>query len=1060
MTNISKYHSVKVISAVMGFIVLSELAVAQDMGRNDSVSVRTEKADMPYKVKGRIIDAVTKKGFAGARVTTPNLNVSAMTDENGNYEIGVPDLSVALYVEAPGYSRQVVPVKGRNEVNVSLFTVSGHAYYDDGMSVSDGEAVVDGFTSGTLSMTDDMTSLLNGQLRAISHSGDPGSSSSFFIRGYNSVNLSAQPLFVVDGVIWQMQDQVASAVDNYYNNPLTLLDPSDIEKVTILKNGSAVWGAKGANGVVLIDTKRAREMATQIEANISMGFQTPFGSMPLMGAAAYRRYATDIMSGMDRDEVEGFQFTNDDPTRSFYRAVHNDTKWTDEINKTSFIQNYGISVAGGDDIALYRFSLGYAKNDGNIDGTSFNRLNVRFNSDIKLTEDFKIQTDISYAQTGRRTVFEGLDGMRSPYFLSLVKSPLYAPWQYNDNGTFSGRLTDVDELNIGNPLALTGEDVPELDKYRFNLNLRPSYQITDRLEAAALFGISYDKENENLFIPDYGVSNEPLYTERGEIYETALNEVRNFMARQTSMSVDGYLAWQILKDWRHDLNARVGGRFYNTYYRYTMGQGYNTGSDYMTALSNTNSDLRTLTGYEYTDRNAAWYFNADYAYRHRYFFNVGMSLETSSRFGREAGGLDLCGVSWGYFPSVSGAWLVSSEKFMRNVDFINNLKLRVAYTMTGNGHLPVYANRTYFTSSLVANDAVGVVLSNIGNEKLRWETTGRANVGFDFSILANRLNMNIDYFYSKTKDLVTLRSLNEEAGLQYYYDNNGEMENRGFEIAANARIVDTKDFKFNAGVTVGHYKNKITSLPNGSFTTEVAGGTVLTTEGQPAGVFYGYQTDGVYVTAQEAADAGLAILSSSGQRIPFSAGDMRFVDHSKDGIIGEDDRVVIGDPNPDIYGNFNLNFRWRDLELGALFTYSLGNDAYNALRANLESGNSLSNQSIAMENRWMADGQVTDIPRATYDDPMGNARFSDRWIEDASYLKFKRLMLSYRVPVRSTSFLQGVSVWAAVNNLCTLTKYLGTDPEFSYNQSVLYQGVDAGLTPQSRSFQIGVKLNL
>lgn len=677
MTNISKYHSVKVISAVMGFIVLSELAVAQDMGKNDSVSVRTEKTDMPYKVKGRIIDAVTKKGFAGARVTTPNLNVSAMTDENGNYEIGLPDLSVALYVEAPGYSRQVVPVKGRNEVNVSLFTVSGHAYYDDGMSVSDGEAVVDGFTSGTLSMTDDMTSLLNGQVRAISHSGDPGSSSSFFIRGYNSVNLSAQPLFVVDGVIWQMQDQVASAVDNYYNNPLTLLDPSDIEKVTILKNGSAVWGAKGANGVVLIDTKRAREMATQIEANISMGFQTPFGSLPLMGAAAYRRYATDIMSGMDRNEVEGFQFTNDDPTRSFYRAVHNDTKWTDEINKTSFIQNYGISVAGGDDIALYRFSLGYAKNDGNIDGTSFNRLNVRFNSDIKLTEDFKIQTDISYAQTGRRTVFEGLDGMRSPYFLSLVKSPLYAPWQYNDNGTFSGRLTDVDELNVGNPLALTGEDIPELDKYRFNLNLRPSYQITDRLEVAALFGISYDKENENLFIPDYGVSNEPLYTDRGEIYETALNEVRNFMARQTSMSVDGYLAWQILKDWRHDLNARIGGRFYNTYYRYTMGQGYNTGSDYMTALSNTNSDLRTLTGYEYTDRNAAWYFNADYAYRHRYFFNVGMSLETSSRFGREAGELDLCGVSWGYFPSVSGAWLVSSEKFMRNVDFINFLKYKV-----------------------------------------------------------------------------------------------------------------------------------------------------------------------------------------------------------------------------------------------------------------------------------------------------------------------------------------------------------------------------------------------
>ena len=971
---------------------------------------------------------MTKKGFAGARVTTPNLNVSAMTDENGNYEIGLPDLSVALYVEAPGYSRQVVPVKGRNEVNVSLFTVSGHAYYDDGMSVSDGEAVVDGFTSGTLSMTDDMTSLLNGQVRAISHSGDPGSSSSFFIRGYNSVNLSAQPLFVVDGVIWQMQDQVASAVDNYYNNPLTLLDPSDIEKVTILKNGSAVWGAKGANGVVLIDTKRAREMATQIEANISMGFQTPFGSLPLMGAAAYRRYATDIMSGMDRNEVEGFQFTNDDPTRSFYRAVHNDTKWTDEINKTSFIQNYGISVAGGDDIALYRFSLGYAKNDGNIDGTSFNRLNVRFNSDIKLTEDFKIQTDISYAQTGRRTVFEGLDGMRSPYFLSLVKSPLYAPWQYNDNGTFSGRLTDVDELNVGNPLALTGEDIPELDKYRFNLNLRPSYQITDRLEVAALFGISYDKENENLFIPDYGVSNEPLYTDRGEIYETALNEVRNFMARQTSMSVDGYLAWQILKDWRHDLNARIGGRFYNTYYRYTMGQGYNTGSDYMTALSNTNSDLRTLTGYEYTDRNAA-------------------------------GGLDLCGVSWGYFPSVSGAWLVSSEKFMRYVDFINNLKVRVAYTMSGNDNLPLFANRSYFTSTSFVKDATGLVLANIGNEKLKWETTARTNIGLDFSMFSNRLAVNADVFFSRTKDLVTRRPLNDEAGLEYFWDNDGEMKNNGLEVAVKVRALDRRDFKLNIGATVGHYKNEVTSLENGSFITEVCDGQVLTEVGRPVGVFYGYLTDGVYSTSQEATEAGLAILSSSGQRVPFQAGDMRFVDVKKDGIINEEDRVIIGDPNPDIYGNFDLTFQWKNLELGALFTYSLGNDAYNALRASLESGKSLYNQSSSMENRWMGNGQQTDIPRATYDDPMGNSRFSDRWIEDASYLKFKRLMLTYHVPMRQ-NFIQSLSVWAAVNNVCTLTKYLGVDPEFSYSTSVLEQGIDGGLTPQSRSFQLGVNINL
>ncbi len=1063
MNHIFNFHSFKTAGVAVGLVFCAGAVSAQDeVQASDSVKVeRTLKVSMPYRVKGRVVDAVTGKGFAGARIQTPNVNVSAMSDENGDFEIGLPDLNVSLYVEAPGFSRQVVSVRGRNEIRVALYETAGHSYYDDKMSVSAGEAVVDGFTSGTLSMTDDMTSLLNGQLRAISRSGEPGASSSYFVRGYNSLNLSAQPLFVVDGVIWQSQEDSHSIVDNYYNNPLTLLDPSDVEKVTVLKNGSAIWGAKGANGVVLIQTKRAGEIATKIDANISMGFQTPFATMPVMGAAAYRRYASDVMSGMDRREVEKFQFINDDPTRAFYSAVHNNTDWMDEITKTSFIQNYGISVSGGDDVALYRFSLGYAQNNGNIEGTSFNRLNTRFNSDIKLTDEFKIMFDIVYAQTGHKVAFDGIDRMRSPYYLALTKSPLYAPYQFNSSGSMSGRLADVDELNIGNPLALTGSDnLPDMDKYRFTLNLRPSYQITKRLEVAALFGFSYDKENENLFIPDEGITDEPLYNDMGEIYATALNEVRNLMARQTSLSVDGHVKWDILKDYRHDLSASLGGRFYNTYYRYTYGQGFNTGSDYMTSLSNTNADLRNLQGFEYTDRNAAWYLDADYNFKHKYFLNVGMSLESSSRFGKQAGGVGMCGVSWGYFPSVSAAWLISSEKFMRNQDWVDNMKLRVAYTMSGNDNLPVFANRTYFGSAYVVNDATGLVLSNIGNERLKWETTGRLNAGLDFSILSNRLSVNADFFYSRTKDLVTMRSLNEEAGLKYYWDNGGTLINKGLEIAAKARILDMRDYKLNIGFTIGHYKNKITSLPNGDILTDVCGGQVLTTAHMPVGVFYGYRTDGVYATAQEASDAGLALRSASGRLRPFSAGDMRFVDVVEDGVIDEKDRVVIGDPNPDIYGNFDLSFRWKDLELGALFTYSLGNDAYNALRADLESGSTLQNQSAAMENRWMADGQHTDIPRAVYGDPMGNARFSDRWIEDASYLKFKRLMLTYHVPMRSTSFLQGVSVWAAVNNLCTLTKYLGTDPEFSYGRSVLYQGVDGGLTPQSRSFQIGVNLSL
>lgn len=1056
---------IKVAGICTGLCLMTvEAAHAQEVATADTLA-RKERAAavaMPYKVRGKVVDSATGKGFAGAQLTTPGVKVSAMTDEEGNFEIGLPSTKVLLIVTAPGYARQVVAVRGREVLNISLYESKGqHGLYDDDLSLSAGETVVDGFSETHLTAVDDMVSLLNGQMRTVTASGEPGGSATFFIRGLNSINMSAQPLFIVDGVEWQMQYDASSAIDGYYNNPLTLLPPGDIEKVQILKNGSAIWGTKGANGVVLIETKRARGMETKIDANISMGFATPFKSMPVMDAGAYRRYATDIMRGMEPDEVERFRFTNDNPNTSYYRANHNNTDWLNEINKTAFMQNYGVAVSGGDNVALYRFSLGFGQNNGNVDGTSFNRLNIRFNTDIKFTEEFKIRMDIAYAQTMRNVGYTGLDETRSPYYLSLIKSPLYAPYNFNWDGSVSERESDVDELNVGNPIVLTGENLANVDKYRFNLNLRPTYQITDRLLLSALFGFSWDKANENLFLPDNGMADAPLYTEKGEIYGTALNEVRDFMGRESTLSLDANIGWQILRGWSHNLTAQLGGRFYSTNYHYTMGQGYNTGNDLITHLGATNQNLRNITGLDYRDRNGAWYLQASYNYLNKYFLDAAVSLETSSRFGRDAGGLAIGGISWGGFPSVSGAWLISSEDFMKGLDFVNYLKLRAAYTMAGNDNLPLFANRTYYTTAQLGSNASGLVLGGIGNENLKWETTRRMNVGLDFSLLDNRLMVNADYFYSKTMDLLNRKSLNEVSGLQYYWANDGSLRNTGFEIGVNVRAVDSRDFKFDVGFTVGHYKNKVLSLADGNFTTEVAGGEILTAVGNPLGLFYGYQTNGVYSTAEEASDANLHIRNEAGQLIPFEAGDMRFVNQNagEDNVIDENDKVVLGDPNPDIYGNINLNFKYKRFQLNALFTYSWGNDAYNALRASMESGKDLHNQSKAMVGRWMADGQQTGIPRAVYGDPMGNGRFSDRWIEDASYLKFKGLKLSYDIPFRN-SFLQNLSLWAAVNNICTLSKYLGSDPEFSYGNSTLYQGVDAGYLPQSRSFQLGVNISL
>jgi hypothetical protein len=271
--------------------------------------------------------------------------------------------------------------------------------------------------------------------------------------------------------------------------------------------------------------------------------------------------------------------------------------------------------------------------------------------------------------------------------------------------------------------------------------------------------------------------------------------------------------------------------------------------------------------------------------------------------------------------------------------------------------------------------------------------------------------------------------------------------------------MDKKDWQLNAHLSVGHYKNKVTHLTNGSFTADILGATVLTSENHPLGVFYGYRSEGVFADQKAADEAGLGIIDETGRRVNFAAGDMHFADLTPDGVIDENDRTIIGDPNPDVYGTFCFNLSWKRLTLDALFTYSWGNDAYNALRQQLESGSSIHNQSEAMRLRWTADGQHTDIPRATYGDPMGNSRFSDRWIEDASYLKLKQLSITYQLPIKP-KYIQGMSLWASVNNIFTLTHYLGADPEFSYGNKVLYQGIDAGLQPTSRAYYVGLKLNL
>ena len=285
------------------------------------------------------------------------------------------------------------------------------------------------------------------------------------------------------------------------------------------------------------------------------------------------------------------------------------------------------------------------------------------------------------------------------------------------------------------------------------------------------------------------------------------------------------------------------------------------------------------------------------------------------------------------------------------------------------------------------------------------------------------------------------------------------MTNKGYEVSANLKVLNFKNLKWELGASVGHYKNVITSLPNGEYTTSVYKGEVLTRVGESAGVFYGYKTAGVFSTTVQAQIANLKIINTDGSYNSFGAGDMIFVDVNGDHIIDAKDKQVIGNPNPDFYGTFSSKISYKRFTLNGLFTYSLGNDIYNYQRSQLEAGSDFSNQTSAMLRRWTAEGQVTNQPQANYGDLLGNSRFSDRWIEDGSYIRLKTVSLSYDLPIKS-NFIEGISFWISANNLFTMTHYLGQDPEVSAGNSVYFQGVDNGLTPLTKSYYLGIKLNL
>lgn len=1073
-----KLFDLKLILGIFLSFTMMEMH-AQSTNTNNSTNTKSVSNSM-RTISGVVIDAATGKPLVGIRVQAYSKPVyTTMTVEDGTFELKVPDYITALTANADGFGMIISAIDTKtSHVQFKLYSNKfSAAYRDKFLTTSDVSANVNNLNAD-VSIDKSIQTSVNANLRTITRSGQQGVGAVMLMNGLNSLVANAQPLIVIDGNIIDMQYNRPSSHDGFFNNLLANISVADIENVTVLQNGLSLYGAKGANGVLLIKTKRNKNnMATKIDLDLSAAYETMPTLTPMMDATDYRFYASELL-GTTGTKLTEFKFLQSDPNYFYYTKYNNNTDWKKQVYRDAFTNIYGLNVQGGDEIAKYYMSVGFANAQSTIKKFDMNRFNIRLNSDIVLSNKSSVRIDASYSDVTRNMRDDGVTDdistktITSVGLLGLIKAPILSPYQFDLYGRKSHFLSDADDYldevlgekaSLANPASLLqyaeGNNKNTFGNRSINFNASPDYKINRYFTLRESVDFSMINTNSNYYTPLTGMP-----TLRIDEEMTVENIVKSLSSNNISLLSDTRLEYKWAKN-EHTLNAIGGFRFLNSSYELTQNQGHNTGSD-KTPQLNANLAYKSVSGVDDVNTSLDYYVNGDYNYKNLYFLNAGMSMEASSRFGQDvSSGLRLFGVPWGIFSSIQGSWLVTSEPWFKSNDILNLLKVNVSYDVSGNDDLDCTASRSYFSSVRILNNANGLMLSNIGNTRLQWETTNKLSGGFEANLFNNRLTFNAFAYKSTTNNLLSLKKLNYIGGIETLWSNDGALTNNGYNVSFMLKAINTSDIKVEVGASVAHYENKITKLPGNqqSYKTDYYGGTVISQLGMPVGLFYGYKTDGIYTRSIDANPTGdnsqsKYVIMKNGTKNYFGAGDVNFV--TTDNLeVNEDDRTIIGNPNPDFYGNIFANAAYKDFSLKAVFNYSKGNDIYNYQRMVLESGSNFYNQSLAMNNRWTTEGQETDLPVITYGDPKGNSRFSDRWIEDGSYLRLKTLTLSYKVPINNI-YIQGMTIWCAANNLWTSTKYLGSDPENALGSSVLVQGIDRGLLPQSKSVAFGLKINI
>ncbi|HEY3371526.1 MAG TPA: SusC/RagA family TonB-linked outer membrane protein [Prolixibacteraceae bacterium] len=1021
------------------------------------ISIQPVWAQNPgVNIKGIVLESGTGLPLKQVSISVASTGTSSETDENGAFSILVPNKQAEILIDLPGYNKRNIYLNGRDFINVSLVSTDYNSF-DNSYNNPLGSNLLKGSSFSVSALKADNLKLsqvtsfdqaLQGRISGLSvieQSGMPGHKTFMNIRGISSLYGNSEPLLFIDGMIHDYTYANKSLMEGFSTNPMEIVDIDDISDISIIKDGNSYLGAAGSNGVINVNTEQKSETSTVIKMSAYAGMTMVPQNLDVMNAPQFKNYFSELLNerGFTPDQINtSYPWLNGNPSSAEYYRYNNNTDWQKESFKPSTMQKYHFFLKGGDDIATYNISTGYLKQQGLYDESNYSRFNLRINGKINISNKFSIAPNAKLSLADSKTPNMGYSTWKNPLTASLLMPPITAAYaRENESGTQLSYLDDVTVFNVSNPASIIKSSMGSNRNYHFLSSVMAQFKFNNHLVLSNLMGINFNNARESIFLPDLGMVQ----------MDSASNSPGDFVTEFRSSQNHATLAYNTKSASGHSLVAQGGIRYMKNTYKYNQAIDLNTPSDDFKSLGQGSryNYLRSASG---DDRGLSWisYFgSANYNFRDKYFIDANVSYDGNSAVNKTN--------RYNFYPSVAGSWRASSEKFLSQAKWIDDLKFRGSWSTTGNMFSSVYDfSKLYYTSQRMNSSGV-ITREAIPNDQLELEKKMTVNAGVDLSLFKQSANLHVDYYQSKVDNLIIEQVLPPTFGFINYFDNGGKLESKGLEVSADIRL-QSGSLVWTLGGSVTKQMTEITSLKfldpaTSSVITPIVGGEYITSVGNAVNAFWGYKTDGILTDANEASQI------TGPKRVPMAQGDIRYVDKDNNQIIDDNDKVIIGNPNPDFFGGFNSTLKYKNLELAAYFSYSMGNDIFNYVRFKAESMDTYSNQMVSVLDRWTPANSGSTMPRASFGDPTGNTVFSDRWIEDGSYVKLKQLTLNYTFP-QVTGLYKGITLYVTGTNLLTFTNYSGYDPDFLYSNNPFYMGVDYGKMPQPKSFIVGLKLDL